>query len=98
MHTKKKEYQDSRNANNLDKLNADLQDVTKVMTKNIKDLLERGDSLDRMSTLSSSLRDESAKYRRRARNINLQALLRQWAPLGAAGLFFLIFIYVKFFW
>jgi vesicle transport protein SEC22 len=31
----------------LDKLNEDLQDVTRIMTKNMEDLLWRGDSLDR---------------------------------------------------
>lgn len=34
------------------------------MNKNMEDLLWRGDSLDRMSTLSSSLKDESLKYRK----------------------------------
>ena len=32
---------------NMDKLNTDLQDVTRIMTKNMEDLLWRGDSLDR---------------------------------------------------
>lgn len=70
------------------------------MTKNMEDLLWRGDSLDRryqgscrnlkstaditlyteMSTMSSSLRDESLKYRRAARQINIDAMLRKWAP------------------
>jgi vesicle transport protein SEC22 len=43
-------YRDSRTANaatsNLDKLNDDLQDVTRIMTKNMEELLWRGDSLD----------------------------------------------------
>ena len=39
-------YGDARAAQNLDKLNDELRDVTKVMTKNIEDLLYRGDSLD----------------------------------------------------
>lgn len=30
----------------MDKLNEDLQDVTRIMTKNMEDLLWRGDSLD----------------------------------------------------
>lgn len=30
----------------LDKLNEDLQDVSRIMTKNMEDLLWRGDSLD----------------------------------------------------
>lgn len=35
------------NASGLDKLNDELQDVTRIMTKNMEELLWRGDSLDR---------------------------------------------------
>lgn len=50
-------YSDTRTANaaasasesNLDKLNGELQDVTRIMTKNMEELLWRGDSLDRAS-------------------------------------------------
>lgn len=49
-------YRDSRTANaatsNLDKLNDDLQDVTRIMTKNMEELLWRGDSLDSTRFLS----------------------------------------------
>lgn len=38
----------------MDKLNEDLQDVTRIMTKNMEDLLWRGDSLDRKSLLAST--------------------------------------------
>ncbi|RSH91110.1 SNAP receptor [Saitozyma podzolica] len=81
----------------LDQLNENLKDVTRIMTKNMEDLLWRGDSLDRMSHLSTSLRSESAKYRKAARNINLQALIRKWAPIGGLGLFFILFIWYRFF-
>jgi vesicle transport protein SEC22 len=66
------------------------------MTKNMEDLLWRGDSLDRMSTMSSSLRDESLKYRKAAKKINTDALIRKWAPVGIAGLLFFVFIYYRF--
>jgi vesicle transport protein SEC22 len=46
MSATKRVYQDSRAQSNLDRLNVELQDVTKVMTKNIEDLIYRGDSLD----------------------------------------------------
>lgn len=32
----------------MDKLNGELQDVTRIMTKNMEELLWRGDSLDSM--------------------------------------------------
>ncbi|ETW84269.1 hypothetical protein HETIRDRAFT_312209 [Heterobasidion irregulare TC 32-1] len=89
-------YSDTRTASaaaggsSLDHINDDLQDVTRIMTKNMEELLWRGDSLDRMSHLSNSLRSESEKYRKAARNINFQAMLRQYAPL--AGVVFLIII------
>lgn len=47
MQKTKRIYQDTRTQNNLTKLNEDLQDVTRIMTKNMEDLLWRGDSLDR---------------------------------------------------
>lgn len=112
-------YRDSRTANaagsSMDRLNDDLQDVTRIMTKNMEELLWRGDSLDRthflppvilkypvelclsgMSHLSTSLRSESEKYRKAARNINLEAMLRQYAPLAAIGLLIIILLYWKF--
>jgi hypothetical protein len=55
-----RQYKDSRSAppptaeagpaGNLSKINEELQDVTRIMTKNMEDLLWRGDSLDRASS------------------------------------------------
>ena len=73
----KKTYQDARATQNLDKLNDELKDVTKVMTKNIEDLLYRGDSLDRMGEMSSRLREDSRKYKKAAIRINWELLLKQ---------------------
>ncbi|BFZ62312.1 SNAP receptor [Saitoella coloradoensis] len=81
----------------LDQLESELKDVQRVMTKNIEDLLYRGDSLNRMSDLSSSLRDESKKYRKKARDINLEAMLRQYGPIGAIVLFVLFIFWWRFF-
>lgn len=111
-------YQDTRAADtagssNLDNLNNELQDVTRIMTKNMEELLWRGDSLDSecgdsmcssfmlrhltgMSHLSTSLRSESEKYRKAARNINIQALIRQYAPFGAVALILIIMLWWRF--
>ncbi|KAK6204973.1 uncharacterized protein RJT21DRAFT_117453 [Scheffersomyces amazonensis] len=92
----KKIYQDQRAQSNLDKLNNDLADVKKVMTKNIEDLLYRGDSLDKMSDLSSILKNDSLKYKRRAQRINLEALIKQYIPIVGAGLIFVFLIWYMF--
>lgn len=89
-------YQDTRATQNLDRLNAELQDVTRVMTKNIEDLLYRGDSLDRMQDLSSNLRAESKKYVRHAKRINIEALIRQYIPVIGLSLMFLFLIWWMF--
>ncbi|KAI6105473.1 Longin-like domain-containing protein [Pisolithus sp. B1] len=94
-------YRDTRAASasrgsNMDKLNDELQDVTRIMTKNIEELLQRGDSLDRMSHLSTSLRTESEKYRRAARNVNVQAMIRQYAPVGAVALILIVLLWWRF--
>lgn len=90
-------YGDSRATQNLDKLNDELRDVTKVMTKNIEDLLYRGDSLERMGEMSSRLRDDSKKYRRAAVRINWELMLKQYGPFGALGFIILFFLWWRFF-
>ena len=90
-------YSDTRATQNLDKLNDELRDVTKVMTKNIEDLLYRGDSLERMGEISSRLRDDSKKYRRAAVKINWDLMLKQYGPFGALGLIILVFLWWRFF-
>ncbi|KAH9077389.1 Longin-like domain-containing protein [Lactarius deliciosus] len=85
-------YQDTRAAgagSGLDRLNDDLQDVTRIMTKNMEELLWRGDSLDRMSHFHE-------KYRKAARNINFNAMLRQYGPLGAIIFILIILIWWRF--
>ncbi|KAJ9067549.1 SNAP receptor [Entomophthora muscae] len=89
----KRIYQDSRAQDNLTKLNEDLQDVTRIMTKNMEDLLWRGDNLDKMSALSDQLRDSSLKYRKDAQNLNLQLLYRKYG-IPALVILFVVFILV----
>ncbi|KAJ9200505.1 hypothetical protein DTO166G4_1498 [Paecilomyces variotii] len=93
----KKTYQDSRAASNLDRLNDELRDVTKVMTKNIEDLLYRGDSLERMGEMSGRLREDSKKYRKAAVRINWELLIKQYGPFAGFGFLMLILIWWRFF-
>ena len=58
----KRQYLDTRANRNLDKLNTELQDVQRIMTQNIQDVLGRGERLEsmcsllRVATSSNSLR------------------------------------------
>ncbi|GAB7340841.1 hypothetical protein MBLNU457_7203t1 [Dothideomycetes sp. NU457] len=92
----KKSYENPRASDNLDKVNAQLRETTQIMSKNLEDLLYRGDSLDRMSTMSSDLRDASKKYKRAAVRINWELLLKQYGPFAALGFIILFFIIWRF--
>lgn len=66
------------------------------MTKNIEDLLYRGDSLERMGDMSSRLKEDSAKYRRAAVRINWQKMLENWGIWVALLILIGFLIYVRF--
>lgn len=78
----KRLYVDTRTQRNLNKLNEDLNDVQKIMTQNIQDVLGRGERLDSVVAKSSSLRDASGKYAKDARYLNTLAMLRKYGPMA----------------
>ena len=77
----KKSYENPRASDNLTKLDQQLRETTTIMSKNLEDLLYRGDSLDKMGQMSNDLRESSKKYKRAAVRINWELLLKQ-ASLG----------------
>ena len=89
----KKTYSDKKVQDNLDQLTQELVGVKQIMSKNIEDLLYRGDSLDKMSDMSASLKESSRKYRKSAQNINLELLISQYAPIVIVALFFVFLIW-----
>jgi len=66
------------------------------MTKNIEDLLYRGDSLEKMGDMSSRLREDSAKYKRAAVRINWELLLKQYGPFAGLGLLIVLLLVWRF--
>ena len=67
------------------------------MTKNIEDLLYRGDSLERMGEMSGRLREDSRKYRKAAVRINWELLLKQYGPIAGVAFIMIFFIWWRFF-
>ncbi|KAJ1941561.1 SNAP receptor [Kickxella alabastrina] len=92
----KRIYEDSRTQQNLSKLNEDLRDVTQIMTKNMEDLLWRGDSLDRMSSLSDRLREDSKTFHKKAWRANLELQIRKYGVPVAIVLGFFLIIYLRY--
>jgi vesicle transport protein SEC22 len=56
--------------------------------------LERGNKLENMSLLSSNLSQESKKYLRDTRNLNLMLLWRHYGPMIVIAVALILFIYV----
>lgn len=90
----KKSYQDVRARQNLDRLQEELLDVTKIMTTSINDVLERGNKLENMSLLSSNLSAESRKYLRDTRHLNLMLMWRHYGPIVIVSTVIILFIYL----
>lgn len=90
----KKIYSDSRAKNGtLNDINSQLQDVKNIMNKNINDLLNRGEELNNLQDLSNSLKEQSVKYRKYAKKINWDLLVKQYAPLGIVAIIILLIMY-----
>lgn len=98
MQKTKKVYQNTRTQHNLDRLNTELNEVANIMTKNLENVLWRGEGLEKMSSLSDQLRYESQKYKKSARDLNLQLFLRKYGPLGFIFVIIILVLYWRFWW
>ena len=74
-------------------MNEELQDVTRIMTKNIHEVLQRGEKIDKLSQISNRLTTESKRFAKDARNLNLRAMYRKYGPLAIVIFFVLIVLY-----
>ena len=83
----KRQYDDTRSKQNVERLNEDLMEISNVMQQNISDILQQGERLDHMSEMSSRLSSESKRYASNARNLSRQALVRKIAPYIALVVF-----------
>eukprot|EP01052_Picozoa_sp_SAG31_P012754 SAG31_NODE_752_length_12351_cov_14.467516_10_plen_224_part_00 len=80
MKETKKTFTENKSQHSLDLLGAELKDVRRIMTRNIQDVLERGDKLQRSADESRRLVEDSAIYKKRAQDLNKCLWLRQNAP------------------
>ena len=86
--------QDARTQRNLERLQEELTDVSRIMTTSIGEVLERGGKLESMALLSGALSEESRRYLRTTQRMNLALLWRTYGPMAVVSLVVLLFIYV----
>jgi vesicle transport protein SEC22 len=93
---KQRDFRDARQQNN--KLQEDLSEIQTIMRKNIDEILNRGEKLDHVSSISQDLQQKSKDFKWGAKKLTWQARLQQYGPMVAGSLFVLLVLYFKFFW
>lgn len=94
----RRSYQDVRAKQNLTRLQEELVDVAQVMQTSIQEVLERGNKLEQMSLLSSTLSSESRRFVKDARQLNLDMLYRKYGPPTIVLLIIVFLIYIWYKW
>nr|CAH0098946.1 unnamed protein product [Daphnia galeata] len=89
----RRSFMDSRTRRNLTAINTELQDVQRIMVRNIDDVLQRGSLLSDLDNKAQTLSMSSQRYKKDARNLNMQST---YAKIGAAAVVLLVF--VLYFW
>jgi vesicle transport protein SEC22 len=84
---------DSRTRRNLTTLNSELQDVQRIMVRNIDDVLQRGSLLSDLDNKAQNLSMLSQKYKKDARYLNMQSTY-----LKIGGVAVIILVFVLYFW
>jgi len=92
----KKNFSDSRNRRNLNRLNDELQDVQRIMISNIDDVLQRGENLSVLDDKAGQLRFQSDKYKKQAKWLNLRSVYAKYAAIGLV--LFILIIYIRYWW
>ena len=72
LEAKRKQFCDPQSRQNLSKLNESLEDIHSIMKKNIQDVLDRGERLDKVQAASENLLDKSKQFHWGAKKLNLQ--------------------------
>ena len=93
---KKNDYQDMNNSTNIEKLNREISDVHQIMAENINLIMDRDRTMNSINSLSESIRDNSGKFEKTARETRLKMLLAKYSILISIGAIALLIILFKF--
>jgi vesicle transport protein SEC22 len=98
MSRTRKNYGDPTSKQNTTKLNEDLADIQSIMRTNINEILNRGEKLEHVSSISQNLVAESKKFKWGAKKLGFWARVNQYGPMVAMAVFVVFVLYIKFFW
>lgn len=96
LQRKRREFSDPTDRQNQAKIDDDIADITSIMKRNIDEVLNRGEKLDRLVETTSNLKNEAHKYKWGAKKFSALVFWRQYAPLIAILSLVIFVLYVKF--
>ena len=91
---KKNEYQDTKNNNNIERLNREISDVHQIMAENINLIMDRDRTMNSINSLSEAIKDNSGRFEKTARETRLKMLLAKYSIfIGIGAIIFLIILF-----
>jgi len=91
----KKLYLDTKSDRNLDRVSKELSEVHQIITRNIQEILSRGQKIDSVTRKSEQLLFESRIYEKRTHWLNTKLFWRKWAPVIVVGVILLLVIILR---
>jgi len=76
---KRNEYLDVDNNNNIERLNREISDVHQIMKENINLIMDRERNMNSINSLSESIKDNSGKFEKTAKQTKLKMLLAKYS-------------------
>ena len=92
---KRNEYLDAdTNNSNIERLNREISDVHQIMAENINLIMDRDRTMNSINSLSESIKDNSGKFEKQAKQTKLRMLLAKYSIFIAIfAILFLIIIF-----
>jgi vesicle transport protein SEC22 len=78
-------------------LNEDLNEIHSIMRKNIDEILNRGEKLDHVQSVSQDLKNKSSNFKWGTKKLTFQARVQQYGPMVVGAIIVLTVLYVKIF-
>jgi vesicle transport protein SEC22 len=95
---KRNEYLDAdTNNSNIERLNREISDVHQIMAENINLIMDRDRTMNSINSLSESIKDNSSKFEKTARNTKLKMLWAKYSILISIAAIVLLIIIFKIF-
>jgi len=92
---KRNEYLDVDNNSNIERLNRELSDVHQIMAENINLIMDRDRTMNSINSLSNSIKDNSGKFEKTAKQTKFKMLLAKYSIFISIGAIVLLIIIFK---